>query len=165
MAFKSSIQKGGLKAKKTSFCDEALICLLGFSKKPLKSSGLKGSIVDLLEQWHDLVPYTVKYVEPWKLDDRKIWHQIFNSSRSKEWHLVLLLIELIFVLPISNANVEHLFWLMNRIKTDGRASLSATRLNSLIRICMEGPNPVDFDPISSMQLWENSVQLRRQNQK
>ena len=54
---------------------------------------------------------------------------------------------------------------MNRIKTDGRASLSATRLSRLIKICMEGPNPADFDPISSMQLWENSVELRRQNQK
>ena len=54
---------------------------------------------------------------------------------------------------------------MKRIKTDGRASLSATRLSSLIRICMEGPNPSDFDPISSMQLWEISVKLRRPNQK
>ena len=48
---------------------------------------------------------------------------------------------------------------------DGHASLSATRLSSLIRICMEGPNPPDFDPISSMQLWENSVKLRWPNQK
>ena len=54
---------------------------------------------------------------------------------------------------------------MKRIKTDGRASLSATRLSSLIRICMEGPNPSDFDPISSMQLWEISVKLRQPNQK
>ena len=41
--------------------------------------------------------------------------------------------------------------LMKRIKTDGHASLSATLLSSLIRICMEGPNPADFDSISSMQ--------------
>ena len=48
---------------------------------------------------------------------------------------------------------------------DGHASLSATHLSSLIGICMEDPNPADFDPISSMQLWENSVKLRRPNQK
>ena len=113
----------------------------------------------MLEQWHDLVAYTVKYLEPGKSDYRKIWHQRFNSSRSKEWHLVLLLIELIFVLPVSNAKVEHLFSLMKRIKTDVRASLSPTRLSSLIRICMKGGNPADFDLISSMKLWENSVKL------
>ena len=33
--------------------------------------GFKGSIADLLEQWHDLVVYTVKYLEPGKLDYRK----------------------------------------------------------------------------------------------
>ena len=62
--------------------------------------GFIGSIADLLEQWHDLVAHTVKYLEPGKLDYRKIWHQIFISSWSKKWHLVLLLIELIFVLPV-----------------------------------------------------------------
>ena len=124
-------------------------------KKLLKSAGFKGSIANLLEQWHDLVAYMVKYLEPGISDYRKIWHQIFNSSRSKEWHLVLLLIELIFVLLVSDTKVEHLFLLMNRIKMDGCASLSATRLSSFIRIWMEGPNPADFDPISSMQLWEN----------
>ena len=48
---------------------------------------------------------------------------------------------------------------------DGHASLSATHSSSLIGICMEDPNPADFDPISSMQLWENSVKIRRPNQK
>ena len=158
--------EGWVKSEKdTEFCDEALLCLLEFYEKPLESMGFKGSITDLLEQWHDLIAYTVKYLEPGKSDCRKIWHQRFNSSQSKEWHLVLLLIELIFVLPVFIAKVEHLFSLMNRIKMDGHASLSATRLSSLIRICMEGPNPADFDPISSMQLWENSVKLRRPNQK
>ena len=40
---------------------------------------------------------------------------------------------------------------MEKIKTDGHASLFATLLSSLIRICMEGPNPADFDSIPSMQ--------------
>ena len=57
----------------------------------------RGSIAELLEQWHDLVAYTVKYLEPGKSDYRKIWHQIFNSSQSKERHLVLLLVELILL--------------------------------------------------------------------
>ena len=42
---------------------------------------------------------------------------------------------------------------------------SATCLSSVIRICMEGPNPADFDLISSLQLWKNSVKLGQPNQK
>ena len=34
---------------------------------------------------------------------------------------------------------------LNRVKTDGRASLGDTRLNSLLRICMEGSECADFD--------------------
>ena len=77
----------------------------------------------------------------------------------------MLLVELLFVLPVSNAHVERLFSLMNRIKTDGRASLSKDRLSSLIRICMEGPLPEDFDPMSPIKLLANDVQARRPNQK
>lgn len=142
-----------------------LFAWLRFYKKLLKSAGFKGSIANLLEQWYDLVAYMVKYLEPGISDYRKIWHQIFNSSRSKEWHLVLLLIELIFVLPVSNAKLEHLILLKNKIKMDGCASVSATCLSGLIRICMEGPNPADFDLISSLQLSKNSVKLGQLNQK
>ena len=147
------------------FCDDAITSLYAFYEKPLNSAGFNGSISDLLEQWHNLVTYTVKYLEPQKTDYRKVWHMIYNSSRRKDWNLVLLLVELLFVLPVSNAKVERLFSLMNRIKTDCRASLSADRLSSLIRICMEGPQPADFNPVSSMQLWVNGVQMRRPNQK
>ena len=42
---------------------------------------------------------------------------------------------------------------------------SATCLSSVIRICMEGPNPADFDLISSLQLWKNSVKLEQRAQK
>ena len=131
----SIITEGWVKSEKDiKFCDEALICFLEFYEKPPKSVRLKCTITDLFEQWHDLVAYTIKYLEPGKLDYRKSCHEIFNSSRSKEWHLVLLLIELIFVLLVSDTKVEHLFLLMNRIKMDGCASLSATRLSSFIRI-------------------------------
>ena len=41
--------------KDIEFCDEALICWLEFYVKLLKSAEFKGSIADLLKQWHDLV--------------------------------------------------------------------------------------------------------------
>jgi hypothetical protein len=46
------------------------------------------------------------------------------GSLSEEWNMVLLLVELPFSIPISNAKVERLFSLMKRVKTDSRASLN-----------------------------------------
>ena len=60
--------------------------------------------------------------------------------------------KLLFTQPVSNAKVQQLFSLMNKIKTDGRNSLSKDRLSSLLRVCMEDPSLLDFDPKPSMTL-------------
>ena len=65
---------------------------------------------------------------------------------------------------MSNAKVERLFSLMNRVKTDNRASLSQSRLNSLLTICMEGPTLAEFNPVPAMTLWADGIQSRRPNQ-
>ena len=67
--------------------------------------------------------------------------------------MVLLLVELLLSIPISNAKVERMFSLMNRVRTDFRASLSENTLNNLIRIQMEGPPLEEFDPTPAIQLW------------
>ena len=79
------------------------------------------------------------------------------------WKDVLLLVELLFCLPISNAIVEHFLSLQNRVKTDGRASLGEKRLNSLLRICTEGPECEHFDATKAMNMWANNV-IRRLTQ-
>jgi hypothetical protein len=60
---------------------------------------------------------------------------VYNNERVNEskhlfytcqgWAMVRLLVELIFSFAISNAKVERLFFLMNRVKTDSQAALSA----------------------------------------
>ena len=76
--------------------------------------------------------------KPQSINYRITWRKIFQSSRRDTWTLVLLLIKLLFLLPVSNAKVERLFSLMNRIKTDFRSSLSQKTLKNLVLICMEG---------------------------
>lgn len=66
--------------------------------------------------------------------------------------MVLLLVELQLSIPISNAKVERMFSLMNRVKTDSRAALSEHTLKNLIRIRMEGPPLEEFDPTPAIQL-------------
>ena len=78
---------------------------------------------------------------------------------------MLLLVELLFTPAISNAKVERLFSLMNRIKSDSRASLSQPILSALGRICMVIPECDLFDLIPAITLWNDSVLARRLNQK
>ena len=147
-----------------AFLDDIVEKLYNSYKVPLENAGFVGTVNDLLKQWHVILAYTVKYLNPMIVDYRKVWYQLFSSGRSKEWSLVLLLKELLFCLPISNVKVERLFSLMGRIKTDSRSSLGETRLNSLIRIVMEGPTLETFDAAAAMELWVNDS-VRRPNQK
>ena len=130
---------------------------------PLQRAGYSATSSEILEQWRSLTEYATTYLNITKFKYRKVWKLIFASSRAKEWKDILLLVELLFCFPISNAAVERFFSLLNRVKTDGQASLGNTRLNSLLRICMEGPECADFDATKALNLWSNSV-LRRPNQ-
>ena len=139
------------------FLDNELEELYNHFEIPLKNAGFDGNITEMTEQWHDLVSYAIKYFDIQKTDYRVIWRKIFDSSRNNGWKLVLLLVKLLFTLPISNAKVERLFSLMNRVKTDTRNSLSQSRLSGLLRICMEGPSLKEFDPVAAMKLWNEKA--------
>ena len=128
------------------------------------SEGLVATLNEVLEQWHSMVTYAVTYLNVVTFHYRKVWKLLFSSSRSREWKDILLMVELLFCLPISNAKVERFFSLLNRVKTDGRASLGEARLNSLLRICTEGPKIENFDASNALQLWANDV-VRRPNQR
>jgi hypothetical protein len=113
---------------------------------PLSKAGLDCSFHDLLEQWHYLVEYTKRYLNPSQTPYLRVWRRIFDSANRKKWNMVMILVEILFSIPISNAKVERLFSLMKRVKPDSRASLNESTLNNLIRICVEGPKFEDYDP-------------------
>ena len=82
-----------------------------FYEQPLKKAGFQGGLSDLLDQWHSVVEYCTKYLNI-KSNYKEVWHRIFESSKRGEWNLVLLLVELLFCLPVSNTKVERLFSLI-----------------------------------------------------
>ena len=135
------------------FADNYVAALFDHFREPLLKAGLDVALNSLLEQWHDLVAYATRYLDPSRTHYLRVWKRIFDSSRKDRWNMVLLLVELLLSIPISNAKVERLFLLMNRVKTDFRASLSENTLNNLIRIQMEGPPLEEFDPTPAIQLW------------
>jgi hypothetical protein len=146
------------------FLYDKIEALYNFFKSPLDTTGHKGSVSVILEQFDAMIKYALQYLNVSKTDYRVVWRKLFESSKSHEWKSALLLVKLLFTLPVSNAKVERLFSLMNRVKTDTRNSLSKDRLSSLLRICMEGPSLQDFDPKPSMTLWKDAVVARRPSQ-
>ena len=65
----------------------------------------------------------------------------------------MVLIELLFTIPITNAKFEWMFSKLKQVKTNERCSLSQNRLESVLRIMEVGPSVADFDPISPVHLW------------
>ena len=75
-------------------------------KEPLSKAGFNGLLGHLLDQWHHLLEYTKLYLQPLKTPHLQVQTSIFDSSQSNEWSMVLICVELLFAIPISNAKVE-----------------------------------------------------------
>jgi len=133
------------------FANDCIAKLYNHFKESLSKAGLTGSLSDLLDQWHDLLSYTKRFLDPSRTPYLRVWRRIFDSSRKAQWNMVLMLVELLFTIPISNAKVERLFSFMNHIKTDCRATLGESTLNNLITIHMEGPSFQDYEPTPAIQ--------------
>ena len=121
------------------FADNDIKKVFTYFEIPLRNAEFSGGVDDLIEQWHDLIEYTVKYLNPATTDYHNCWYKIFNSSMNKNWEPPLLIVCLLFTLPVSNAVVGRLFSLMKRAKTPVRSSMGNQMLNCVIRICQEAP--------------------------
>ena len=143
------------------FADEAILVLLRWFKSPLEHAGVFISESEMLEEWRDLVTYTKKYLTPKSKPILKTWREIFDAEGN--FNNILKLVELCFVIPISNAVVERFFSRMKRVKSNKRGSFTNERLEKVLRIGETGP-PLDKNTVlSAMNLW-NLDRQRRPNQ-
>ena len=69
---------------------------------------------------------------------------IHQRKDNKEWDHIMLLIELCWCAPFSNATLERFFSQMKVVKTDWRNRLGAENISHLLRIKLEGPNFAEF---------------------
>ena len=150
----------GEQKRKRGFANDRVAEVYDLFKEPLSKAGLNGSLGDLLDQRHHLLDYTKRNLEPSKTTYLRVWRCIFHSGRSNEWSIVLILVELLFAIPISNTKVERLFFLMNHVKTETRATLSESTLTNLITIRAECPELQDYDPIPAIESWLSSAHCR-----
>ena len=80
------------------------------------------------------------------------WEKI-NATFKVTHPLILSTIDLILSIPATSVECERGFSTMRRIKTEWRNQLNRSTLNDLMRIYLEGPDIVDFDPTPAIQPW------------
>lgn len=73
-----------------------------------------------------------------------------NDALQKCNKNILLLLELMLIMPTSTASVERGFSFMNRLCTPLRNRLNQVTLDSIMRICMEGPQELKNNVLEQM---------------
>ena len=101
----------------------------------------------LVREWHELKVFVAANMKGQPPED--IWMSPRVLYRSR----VARIINILRVLPFSNALVERCFSTINKIKTDWRASLDTATLDMLIRIKKTGPQIDAFKSAKSVDVF------------
>ena len=90
----------------------------------------------------------------------EFWSNMLSLHEDNtSWKAALLVVELSFCVPISNATLERLFSLMNLVKTNVRNRLSNDSLNSILQIRVNGISMQTFHNVyvdKCIQYWYNT---------
>ena len=73
-----------------------------------------------------------------------------------EYKNILILIEICFVCPLSNAKLERFFSRMKRVKREDRGRLASKSMQNLMRIGEEGKELDLNTVIPAMNKWERT---------
>ena len=140
-----------------NFAHDALNKVCTQFQVPLENRMVDTALV--LNEWDDMVDYAKRYLN--LIEDYKVtWWKLYNCPDSSNWSNVLAVVELLFCLPVSNGPLERVFSQLKLIKTNRCTKLGQDRLDSLMRIKVEGPALSEWDATRSVELWWQS-KLRR----
>lgn len=119
--------------------------------QPLEKAGAVAAL--FREEWIDMVEYGKLYLNLVEDGYRSVWWKLFNAADAKKWANILVLIELLFCLPVSNGRVERMFSSLKLIKTDRRSCLGEDTLDDLMRISVDGPPLAQWTAKPAVELW------------
>ena len=97
-------------------------------------------------------------------DYKRVWYILHTTHEAYKWPNLILLSELLFSLPFTNAKVERTFSNLKIIKNERRTSLLTTTLDDLMEINSEGPPFESFSAENAVSLWFRDTN-RRPNQR
>ena len=107
----------------------ALEVLSTHFRDPLEAVG--ANLPLLHDEIEDVVVYARTYLGIERTDYRKNWYNLSVCPNASEWHNVLLLCELAFSLPLSNARVEQIFSSLKYLKNVKKNSLHISTSSKL----------------------------------
>ena len=90
-----------------------------------------------------------------------VWAKLFTSSKKEALSNILHLVEILLVVPVSNALLERMFSTMNRMHTDWRNCLGEKRVENLLRVWEEGTTADKFDPQPAVGRWSAKCAAQR----
>ena len=97
------------------------------------------TVVDVTEGILTITSYAYCYFDIPNIKPLEFRSKMFNLHKENmSWKAVLLVVELCFCVPISNATVGSLFNYINMVKTAVRNRLSNDSLNFVLQICVSG---------------------------
>ena len=137
----------------------ALEVLSTHFRDPLEAVG--ANLPLLHDEIEDVVVYARIYLGIERTDYRKNWYNLSVCPNASEWPNVLLLCELAFSLPFSNARIEQVFSSLEYLKNVKRNSLHSSTLDHLIKIFVEGPSLANFSADHAVDLWLNDCSTTR----
>lgn len=134
-----------------SFGNESINSLLEHFDDILQRQGVDADSVPL--EWIQLKIHVHKLVaaDP-EVSYLDLWERVLKQNEER-FRNVLVLLTLVLLVPIHTSELERGFSMMNRIKHDWRANLSTPNLNALMRVCLLGPPPGEYEPMKSIRLW------------
>ena len=119
------------------------------------------------DEFVNIVMFSLNNINVTGVQPKQFWNFIHQRKDNKEWDHIMLLIELCWCAPFSNATLECFFSQMNVMKIDWRNRLGAENLSYLLRIKVEGPNFAEFRKDfceAAVNSWYND-KPRRLNQR
>ena len=132
-------------------------------RAPLEASS--SNLASIQDELEEVLDYARKYLSIASESYQNIWYKLHTVPDADKWPNILILAELLFSLPFSNAKVERIFSTLKIVKTDRRTSLNTSTLSDLLEIQVEGPSLQEFKADEAIRLWwDDCCTTRRVNQ-
>ena len=152
---------GWEKTEDASFGYESIELLISRFSTPLQEAGVNIALIQ--EEWDDMVSYAKQYVNLVQNSYKEVWWKLYNCADTFKWSNILCLVELVFVLPLSNGHVERCSSQLKFTKSDRISCLKQDRLDNLLRIMIERPPLDKWNSDKAIHLWWQQDKTRRVN--
>ena len=107
-------------------------------KDPLIKAGVVEA-EDYTSEYFNFVKYATTYLKFEKMTTSDVWNLMLQNTKCKTiWKNISLIIELLLIIPLSNADLERFFSHMGIVKNDWRSLLREDTLEALLRIKVTG---------------------------